>query len=102
MKEEIPYKEIFLIEFIENNKNFNKLNISTFIKNLNKCNQEYENICIPKILKIIKSEINCKILITDRLYYSLLKDENINNLVKLNFNKINEIHYYILIQKIRL
>ncbi|CAG8461461.1 9957_t:CDS:2 [Scutellospora calospora] len=135
MKEELPEKETFLINFMKNNKNsnflinhdnlnpidtywifkkidklnvnikdknFNKMIISTFIKDLNKCNQEYENICVPEILKIIKSEINCKELITNGLYDSLLKDENFNKLVKLNINEINEIHHHIAIQKTKL
>ncbi|CAG8521702.1 1263_t:CDS:1 [Scutellospora calospora] len=96
------FKKIEELEVYTKDKNFYKLIISTFVKNLIKCNQEYENICIPEILKMIKSEINCKTLTTDGLYSLLLKNENFNKLVKLNINELNEIHYFMTIQKTKL
>ncbi|CAG8437008.1 5714_t:CDS:2, partial [Scutellospora calospora] len=82
-----------------NDKNFYKIVASTFIKNLKKCNQERENVCVPEILQMIDNKINCQSLTTKGLYNSLLRNENFNNIVDLNINEINEIHYHIAKQK---
>ncbi|CAG8531649.1 7303_t:CDS:2, partial [Scutellospora calospora] len=93
------FKKVKKLNPKTNDKNFYKLVASTFIKNLKRCNQERENICVPEILQMIDSEINCESLTTKGLYNSLLRNENFNNIVDLNINEINEIHYHIAKQK---
>ncbi|CAG8714861.1 6914_t:CDS:2, partial [Cetraspora pellucida] len=52
----------------------------------------HKNICVPEILKMLETEIDCNTLTTEGIYNSLFKNEYFNKLVKFDIDEINAIH----------
>ncbi|CAG8577254.1 4051_t:CDS:2 [Cetraspora pellucida] len=86
------FKKINELNANTKDKNFYKLIGSEYVNNLVRCNQEQKNICIPELIKMIDTEINCYSLTTNGIYNSLFKNEYFNKIVNFDIDGINELH----------